>query len=101
MDTKDNLPNVLNILNIYKQVYSVVRQYKNIILYKEVLTNLYMNTVRLILPKVSNCLYETMLAKILDYTLHRNASYKMFDFYKKMQTKLTEKQDSTTEKPTA
>lgn len=101
MDTKDNLPNVLNILDIYKQVYSVVRQYKNIILYKEILTNLYMNTVRLILPKVSNCLYETMLAKIRDYTLQCNASYTMFDFYKKMQTKLTEKQDSTTEKPTA
>lgn len=88
MDTKNNSPKILDVLDIQKLIYAEVRKYSDIMKYKHFLTEQYLSLVKQLSEIMPNTLYSAYISKIRDYVFNCNPSIKLLEYYRQIQNKL-------------
>ena len=87
MTTRNGNDKVLDILEIERRIYELIKKYANIKDYQEILADWYIRTVKEILKYRKPQNLDALLEKIADYMQNYNQSAKLIEFYNQLKAK--------------
>lgn len=87
MTTRNGNDKVLDILEIERRIYELIKKYANNKDYQEILADWYIRTVKEILKYRKPQNLDALLEKIADYMQNYNQSAKLIEFYNQLKAK--------------